>query len=97
MQKQYSNYSTVPYAWQATGASGELEPRCTRLVMTATLHAQQFQQEVFNQMMEKMKAGEEGYDPMSLYQPLMENGMNAMSEFQRVMMSMMSSAGQASE
>jgi hypothetical protein len=32
-----------------------------------------------------------------LYQPLMENGMNAMSEFQRVMMSMMSSAGQASE
>jgi hypothetical protein len=59
--------------------------------------AQQFQQEVFNQMMEKMKAGEEGYDPMSLYQPLMENGMNAMSEFQRVMMSMMSSAGQARE
>lgn len=58
--------------------------------------AQQFQQEIFSQVMEKMKAGEEGYDAMSLYQPLMENGMNAMSEFQRVMMSMMS-AGQTGD
>lgn len=51
---------------------------------------QQFQQELFSQMMEKMQAGEDGYDPMSLYQPMMKEGMNAMGQFQKVMMNMMS-------
>jgi len=51
---------------------------------------QQFQQELFSQMMEKMQAGEEGYDPMSLYQPMMKEGMNAMSQFQNMMLKMMS-------
>ncbi|MEK9711408.1 MAG: DUF6489 family protein [Thalassolituus sp.] len=50
---------------------------------------QQFQSELFSQMMEKMKSGEEGYDPMSLYQPFMEHGMNAVTEFQKTMMTMM--------
>jgi hypothetical protein len=51
---------------------------------------QQFQQELFAQMLEKMKSGEEGYDAMSLYQPLITESMNAMGQFQKVMMNMMS-------
>ena len=51
---------------------------------------QEFQQELFAKMMEKMNSGEEGYDPMSLYQPLLNGGVNAMSEFQRMMFAMMS-------
>lgn len=51
---------------------------------------QQFQQELFSNMMEKMQSGEEGYDPMSLYQPMMKEGMNAMSQFQNMMIKMMS-------
>ncbi len=54
---------------------------------------QAFQTELFDQMMEKMKAGEEGYDPLSLYQPLFNNGLNAMTEFQKMVMAMMT-AGQ---
>ena len=51
---------------------------------------QTLQQEIFNQMVEKMQAGEEGYDPLSLYQPMMKEGMNAMGQFQKMMFSMMS-------
>lgn len=50
---------------------------------------QTFQKEIFDQMMEKMKAGEDGYDPLSLYQPLLNNGLNAMNEFQKMLMTMM--------
>jgi len=55
---------------------------------------QQFQSEVFEQMLAKMQAGEEGYDPMSLYQPLVEQGMKSMTDFQQTMMAMMM-AGQS--
>jgi hypothetical protein len=51
---------------------------------------------VFEQMMEKMKAGEDGYDPMSIYQPMMEKGMSAMTNFQQNLMSMMM-AGQSKD
>lgn len=56
---------------------------------------QQLQQEVFSQMMEKMKAGEEGYDPMSLYQPLFSQSMDTMNRFQKMMFDSMT--GQASD
>ena len=56
---------------------------------------QQLQQEVFNQMMEKMKAGEEGYDPMSLYQPLFSHSMDTMNRFQKMMFDSMT--GQSSD
>jgi len=55
---------------------------------------QEFQQEFFNTLLEKMKAGEEGYDPVSLYQPMFNESMNAVSQFQNMMMNMM--AGQSS-
>ncbi len=54
---------------------------------------QAFKTELFDQMMEKMKAGEDGYDPLSLYQPLFNNGLNAMTEFQKMVLAMMT-AGQ---
>ncbi|MBM97305.1 MAG: hypothetical protein CMI09_15815 [Oceanospirillaceae bacterium] len=56
---------------------------------------QQLQQEVFSQMMEKMKAGEEGYDPMSLYQPLFSQSMDTMNRFQKMMFDSMT--GQVSD
>ena len=56
---------------------------------------QQLQQEVFSQMMEKMKAGEEGYDPMSLYQPLFSQSMDTMNRFQKTMFDSMT--GQVSD
>ncbi|WP_430462930.1 DUF6489 family protein [Thalassolituus sp. LLYu03] len=51
---------------------------------------QEFQQEFFNTVMEKMRSGEDGYDPMSLYQVMFNEGMNAMGQFQKVMLGMMS-------
>lgn len=56
---------------------------------------QQLQQEVFSQMMEKMRAGEEGYDPMSLYQPLFSQSMDTMNRFQKMMFDSMT--GQVSD
>ncbi|MCT7358536.1 MAG: hypothetical protein COB09_08730 [Thalassobium sp.] len=57
---------------------------------------QEFQQELFASMLEKMKSGEEGYDAMSLYQPMFNEGMNAMGQFQKMMLSMMSGASSSS-
>ncbi|MAD46421.1 MAG: hypothetical protein CMI02_19300 [Oceanospirillaceae bacterium] len=54
---------------------------------------QEFQQEFFNTVLEKMKSGEEGYDPLSLYQPMFNESMNAVTQFQSMMMKLM--AGQA--
>lgn len=58
---------------------------------------QQFQQELFNQMLEKMQSGEEGYDPLSLYQPMMKEGMSAMGQFQNMMFNMMSGANSSDQ
>ena len=51
---------------------------------------QQMQQEIFGQVMEKMRSGEEGYDPMSLYTPMFNQSMSAMNQFQKTMFGMMS-------
>lgn len=57
---------------------------------------QAWQQEVFSQMLEKMQAGEEGYDPMALYQPLMKEGMNTMGQFQNMLFGLMSNSAAGS-
>ncbi len=54
---------------------------------------QEFQQEFFNTVLEKMRAGEDGYDPMTLYKPMFNESMNAMGQFQKMMFSMMSGNG----
>ncbi|MFK4753414.1 MULTISPECIES: DUF6489 family protein [Oceanospirillaceae] len=74
--------------------SFDLTPEEFRRVMGLP-DVQQFQQEVFSQMMEKMKSGEEGYDAMSLYKPLFSESMNAMTQFQQLMFGMM--AGKSEE
>lgn len=51
---------------------------------------QEFQQEFFNTVLDKMRSGEDGYDPVSLYQMMFNESMNAMGQFQKVMMGMMS-------
>lgn len=50
----------------------------------------EFQRELFEQMLKRMHSGEDGYDPMSLYQPMMKEGMNTMNQFQNMMFNMMS-------
>lgn len=51
---------------------------------------QELQKEILNKMMEKMMAGEEGYDAMSLFQPMMKEGMSTMEQVQKNMMNIMS-------
>ncbi|MAK91571.1 MAG: hypothetical protein CMI08_16705 [Oceanospirillaceae bacterium] len=53
----------------------------------------EFQQEFFNTVLEKMKSGEEGYDPVSLYQPMFNESMNAVSQFQNMMFKLMAGQG----
>lgn len=53
---------------------------------------QEMQKEVFDQMMSKMMLGEDGYDPLSLYQPLLGGGMTAVAEFQKMLMSLMANS-----
>lgn len=69
----------------------DLTPEEFRRVMGLP-DVQEFQKELFASMLEKMKSGEDGYDAMSLYQPMFNEGMNAMGQFQKMMMSVMSGA-----
>jgi len=48
-----------------------------------------------SQMMDKMKAGEEGYDPVSLYQPMFNQSVDNMNKFQKMMFDSMT--GQSSD
>lgn len=49
----------------------------------------QFYEELITTTLEKMKAGEEGYDPFSLMQPMITNSFSGMEKFQETMMQMM--------
>lgn len=69
----------------------DLTPEEFRQVMGLP-DVQEFQQELFNTMLQKMQSGEEGYDAMSLYQPMVKESLNAMGQFQNLMFSMMSGA-----
>ncbi len=69
----------------------DLTPEEFRRVMGLP-DVQEFQKELFANMLEKMKSGEDGYDAMSLYQPIFNEGMSAMGQFQKMMLSVMSGA-----
>lgn len=59
---------------------------------------QQMQQEVFNQVLEKMKSGEAGYEPLSLYGSMVNESFSNVEKFQQMMFSMMNStSGKDSE
>jgi hypothetical protein len=52
---------------------------------------QEFQNEVMKGMMEKMLSGEEGYDAMTLFKPMMSESMKSMDQVQKTFMNMMTS------
>jgi hypothetical protein len=51
---------------------------------------QEFQNEIMKGMMEKMMSGEEGYDAMSLFKPMMAESMKSVDQFQQTFMNLMS-------
>lgn len=48
-----------------------------------------FQEQVMKAMLEKMLSGEEGYDALSLYKPMVEESMKSMDKVQKTFMNMM--------
>ena len=50
----------------------------------------QFYDEILTSTLDKMNSGEDGYDPYSLMQPLINNSLSGMEKFQTAMMAMMS-------
>ncbi len=50
---------------------------------------QEFQQEFFKLMLEKMQKGEDGLDNMALYQSMLQGGMNSATQFQNLFFSLL--------
>ena len=50
---------------------------------------QVFQKEMMETIIEKMQTGEDGYDPFTLFQPFMSNGINSVESMKKIFMSMM--------
>ena len=48
-----------------------------------------FQKEMMENIIEKMKTGEDGYDPFTLFQPFMNTGMNSVESMKSMFMAMM--------
>ena len=51
---------------------------------------QEFQSEIMKAMMEKMVSGEEGYDAMTLFKPMMSESMKSVDQVQKSFMDLMS-------
>jgi hypothetical protein len=51
---------------------------------------QEFQSEIMKAMMEKMMTGEEGYDAMSLFKPMMAESMKSVDQVQKTFIDLMS-------
>ncbi|NRA25168.1 MAG: hypothetical protein HRU08_11990 [Oleispira sp.] len=51
---------------------------------------QEFQNEVMKGMMDKMMSGEEGYDAISLFKPMMAESMKSMDQVQQTFINLMS-------
>lgn len=50
-----------------------------------------FQKEMMQKIQERMEAGAEGYDPLTLFQPYMANSLGSMDTIQKMLMNMMTS------
>ncbi len=48
-----------------------------------------FQKEMMEKIQERMAAGADGYDPLTLFQPYMNNGLGSMDAFQKMLLNMM--------
>lgn len=51
------------------------------------------QQEMIARVREQMDAGAEGYDPLTLLKPYLNNGIGSMEAFQKLLFSMMNQYG----
>lgn len=54
---------------------------------------QPFHDELVEKLREQLRAGAEGYDPLSLFKPYMNSAVNSMEMFQRFMSGVMSTGG----
>lgn len=50
-----------------------------------------FQKEMMSKIQERMDAGVDGYDPLTLFQPYMASGLGSMDAIQKMLMNMMTS------
>ncbi|WP_299196907.1 DUF6489 family protein [uncultured Amphritea sp.] len=48
-----------------------------------------FQKEMMNKIQERMDAGVDGYDPLTLFQPYMASGLGSMDAIQKMLLNMM--------
>ncbi len=56
-----------------------------------------FQEDLMARIRQQMDAGAEGYDPLSLMQPYMQNAFSSMEAFQRMMGGVMNMANSKSK
>ena len=56
-----------------------------------------FQEELMTEMRNKMKAGIEGYDPLSLYQPFLNNAFASMTTLQQIITKAMTTSTSTKE
>ncbi|MBU2964528.1 DUF6489 family protein [Amphritea sp. 2_MG-2023] len=50
-----------------------------------------FQKEMMGKIQERMDAGVDGYDPLTLFQPYMASGLGSMDAIQKMLLNMMTS------
>ncbi|MDO6564189.1 DUF6489 family protein [Amphritea sp. 1_MG-2023] len=50
-----------------------------------------FQKEMMNKIQERMDAGVEGYDPLTLFKPYMNSGLDSMDAMQKMLLNLMTS------
>ncbi|SEQ37444.1 hypothetical protein SAMN03080615_01268 [Amphritea atlantica] len=50
-----------------------------------------FQKEMMSKIQERMDAGVDGYDPLTLFQPYMASGLGSMDAIQKMLLNMMTS------
>lgn len=55
-------------------------------------NVEEFQKEIINSMLERMKSGEAGYDASSLFEPFISSSMNTMETLQKTFMDMMNNS-----
>jgi len=53
------------------------------------------QQEMIEKVRQQMEAGAEGYDPLTLLKPYLNNGIGSMEAFQKLLFGMMNQYGQS--
>ncbi|WP_428033972.1 DUF6489 family protein [Amphritea sp.] len=56
-----------------------------------------FQKEMMGKIQERMDAGVDGYDPLTLFQPYMASGLGSMDAIQKMLLNMMTAYSNSSK